>query len=262
MTYEERTYRDSNKNEGMLRFTLIIEESDLLIVMDPVVEEDIVYTYAEKVLTNIREDIKSMIQEYPQFYKSHSPLEIGDDKLDRIFKQTHIHYPDMIKRMLEASTQVNVGPMACVAGITSEYLVKAIQEEFNVVNILAENGGDIYIDGSSDKTISIYAGQSPLSNQLALKINKEDLPTSICTSSGTVGHSFSYGKADAVVVVSKDSALADASATALANFIQKKEDIKEVINQASSIQNLNSIVIIKDDQIGYTPNTNLIKSPK
>lgn len=259
MVYEERTYRDSNQNEGMLKFTLIIEESDLLIVMDPVVDEKTAYDFAYKILFEIREDLKSFIQTYPTFYTSHSPLNLNEDRLIRIFNQTSIKNQDVIRRMLDASHKVNVGPMACVAGITSEFLVKAIQKEFKVKNILAENGGDIYMDGDCDKTISIYAGNSPLSNQLALLIKKENLPTSICTSSGTVGHSFSYGKADAVVVVSKNSALADASATAIANLIQTKEDIEDVLKQSSSIENIESIVIIKDDQIGFTDNSDLVR---
>ena len=39
----------------------------------------------------------------------------------------------------------------------------------------------------------------------------------ICTSSGTVGHSLSFGKADAVVVTAGSATLADAAATAICN---------------------------------------------
>ncbi len=255
MPFEERVYRSQNKNDGLLKFTVIIEESDCEIVMDPVVDLEIAFSYSEKILFDIREDLKTVIHHFPDFLNSHQPITISDNDLDLL----QLKDQNMIKRMLEASTIALVGPMACVAGMTSELLVKSIQKQFQVKNIFCENGGDIYIDGNSDKTISIYAGQSPLSNQLALKIKKEDLPLCVCTSSGTVGHSFSYGKADACVCVSKNSALADACATALANKIQTADDIEACLNDGLGIPGLDSIVIIKDDKIGYTEKTILVK---
>ena len=47
----------------------------------------------------------------------------------------------------------------------------------------------------------------------------------LCTSSATVGHSFSMGKADAAVVISKTCAVADAFAAAFYMWIKKTEDI-------------------------------------
>lgn len=253
MPFEERVYRTQNKNDGQLKFTVIIEESDCEIVMDPLIDLETAFSFAEKALFDIREDIKTIIKLNPEFYTSHKPITIDDTDLNKLKD------PNLIKRMINASTIALVGPMACVAGITSEYLVKALQKQFHPKNIICENGGDIYMDGNSDKTISIYAGSSVLSNKLALKIKKEDLPLSICTSSGTVGHSFSYGCADAVVVVCKDSALADACATYLANQIQSVDDIQATLDCGLNIKGIESIIIIKDDKIGFTKNTELVR---
>ena len=48
------------------------------------------------------------------------------------------------------------------------------------------------------------------------------MPMGICTSSGTVGHSLSFGKADAVCVKAKSVSLADAAATAIGNMVKSQ----------------------------------------
>ena len=49
------------------------------------------------------------------------------------------------------------------------------------------------------------------------KIKHEKTPLGICTSSGTVGHSISFGRADAVTVFASEASVADAHATSIAN---------------------------------------------
>ena len=65
-----------------------------------------------------------------------------------------------------------------------------------------------------------------------------------------MGHSFSYGQADAVVVLSPSSPLADAAATAIGNMIKQPEDIPNAIERARDIGELTGLVVIKDDKIG------------
>ncbi len=72
----------------------------------------------------------------------------------------------------------------------------------------------------------------------------------VCTSSGTVGHSISFGKADACVVISESTPLADAVATRIGNIIQTHEDIPEGLSRAQEIDGVLGVVIIKDDKIG------------
>jgi len=68
-------------------------------------------------------------------------------------------------------------------------------------------------------SIAIFAGQSPLSYKVGLHLPAALMPVGVCTSSGTVGHSLSLGKADAAVVVAKSTPLADAVATRLGNEV-------------------------------------------
>ena len=78
----------------------------------------------------------------------------------------------------------------------------------------------------STRKVGIYAGNSPLSEKLALEISPEMSPLGICTSSGTVGHSLSFGKADAALIISKDTFLADAVATATGNMVKTPRILK------------------------------------
>ena len=89
-----------------------------------------------------------------------------------------------------------VGPMAAVAGAIAEF----VGEELLAYSpeVIIENGGDIYIKSLKKRVVGIYAGNSPLTGKIGLEIEGKETPIGICTSSGTVGHSLSFGRADAV----------------------------------------------------------------
>jgi ApbE superfamily uncharacterized protein (UPF0280 family) len=113
-----------------------------------------------------------------------------------------------------------------------------------------ENGGDIYLKISKKRLVGVYAGQSALSKRIALEIMPGETPLGICTSSGTVGHSLSLGSADAVVVLSPSTALADAAATALCNMVKSADDIPQTIERAQSIAGLRGLVVIMGGKMG------------
>jgi len=72
----------------------------------------------------------------------------------------------------------------------------------------------------------------------------------VCTSSGTVGHSLSFGKADAVCVVSRSCALADAAATAIGNRVRSKPDIVGGIEFGQGIRGVQGLIIVVEDRLG------------
>jgi ApbE superfamily uncharacterized protein (UPF0280 family) len=150
--------------------------------------------------------------------------------------------------MADSAAEAGVGPMAAVAGAIAEFVGNGLLE-FSP-EIIVENGGDVFLKSLKNRIVSIYAGESPLSEKIGLEIQPEETPLGICTSSGTVGHSLSYGQADAVVAVSKSTPLADAAATAIANLISKPDDIPKGIEFAESIRGLKGTVIIKGDRMG------------
>jgi hypothetical protein len=65
-----------------------------------------------------------------------------------------------------------------------------------------------------------------------------------------MGHSLSLGSADAVIVLSPSTSLADAAATALGNVVKTADDIPQAIEKAQSIEGLRGVVIIVDDKMG------------
>ena len=64
-----------------------------------------------------------------------------------------------------------------------------------------------------------------------------------------MGHSLSFGSADAVIVLSPSTALADAAATAIGNLIGEASDIPKGIEFAQGIEGLKGVLIIKDEKL-------------
>jgi len=231
-TYNQHTYRNKIFQNDLHSFDLTIDQTDLRVSLDDDYENKVfksVYKY--------RRYIENYIFEHPDFLSSLKPLDF--DELA----------PPIIKDMLYSSTIVGVGPMAAVAGAIAQYVgIDCLDWSKNAI---VENGGDIYINLlDNHAVIGIYAGKSPLSYRVRLKVNAYDTPLGICTSSGRIGHSLSFGKADAVCVVSKSAVLSDAAATYLCNLFQNNDDIERLLDIGLNIEGITGLVIINDDRLG------------
>ncbi len=95
---------------------------------------------------------------------------------------------------------------------------------------------------------------------MALRIDPRETPLGICTSAGTVGHSKSFGRCDAAILLSASASLADAAATAVGNLIQSAADIEKGIDFARSVDGIRGVVIIKDDRIGVWGEVRLVET--
>jgi len=188
--------------------------------------------------------IEEYIRIHPEFRTSLVPVS-GDNLA-----------PDIIKDMLEASSRAVVGPMASVAGAIAEHVGKDLLLEKNN-NVMVENGGDIYLNVKNNVSIGIFAADSPMTGRIALSIDAKETPLGICTSSGTVGHSLSFGIADAVCIKSKSTALADAAATSVGNLIRKKSDVRKGLERAMSIPGVLGVLIITGDTLAVQGNMEL-----
>ena len=147
--------------------------------------------------------------------------------------------------------------MAAVAGALAECVGKDLMEHSQ--EVIVENGGDVFIGSNSPINVGIYAGTSPLSNKIGVRIHCPGAPVAVCTSSGTVGHSLSFGKADAVVVIAASTPLADAAATSIGNTISKKSDMAFGIEIGKKIEGVLGIVAIVDDKLGLWGDVDLVK---
>ena len=116
-----------------------------------------------------------------------------------------------------------------------------------------------YIINSKNKLIiSVYAGESPLSYNVNFIVKPEETPLGICTSSATVGPSLSFGKADAVCVISKSATLADAAASAIGNKVKSKRDIKPALDFGIKIKGVTGIIIILESEMGVIGKVELV----
>jgi len=237
---EKRTYRNLVKTDDLVKFEVMIKETDLLVRA----ERDLSREARESVL-KYRHQLETYIAMKPEFQKSLIPL--VDDP----------YAPAIAREMIRTSQLAGVGPMAAVAGAMAEWVSKDLLKLSK--EVIVENGGDIYLATSKERTIGIYAGNSPLSFKLGMAISPEETPLGICTSSGTVGPSLSFGKTDAVCILSKSSALADAAATAVGNVVKEKEDIELGLERGREIAGVLGTLIIMGDKMGVWGNMRLTR---
>ena len=222
----------------MFEFRVQDGETDLQILSNA----DIASKAAE-VVREARNDLTSYIARFPEFETSFSPLEPSDDA------------SELVRDMCTAGKACDVGPMAAVAGAIAERVARACNREAS--EIIVENGGDIYICGHVNRVVALWAGQQGLSC-VGIEIDASEMPIAVATSSGRVGHSFSFGQADAVCVLSHNGALADAVATACGNKVRTSEDIAGVLEYADSIPGITGIVVTIDGALGASGKVRLV----
>jgi uncharacterized protein len=239
-TYQPRTYRGHVIADNLACFQVIVEETDVLILSDSDFSKQ-----ARCIIKELRLILKNYINKNPKFARSLTP--VSDDR----------KCPDIIRDMIHASRKCMVGPMASVAGAMSEAVGKELLKYSS--QVIVENGGDIFMSSNQKRIVGVYTGEdSKFNNKLAIQINPKDMPCGICTSSATIGHSLSFGNADAAVVISDSCSLADACATCLCNMVKTKDDIAKAINFGKSIKGINGILVVMKDRLGAWGNISLV----
>jgi ApbE superfamily uncharacterized protein (UPF0280 family) len=199
---------------------------------------------ALKSLIKHRISLETYIKSNPEFQTSLLPL--PENQLA----------PPIIRTMLAKAKICGVGPMASVAGAISEFVGNDLLNYTK--NIIIENGGDIFLKSENNLTVSVYAGDSPLSYKVNFIVKPEKTPLGICTSSATVGPSLSFGVADAVCVISRSPTLADSAASAIGNNVKRKNDIKKALDYGMKIPGINGIIIICGNEMGAIGQVKLV----
>lgn len=237
---QPRTYRSLVSKRGLVSFRVAVRETDLLVRADRPLESE-----TRDLVLKQRTPLERYLEEHPEFV--HTMVPWPQDQLA----------PPIVKSMIAAGQKAAVGPMASVAGAIAEYVGRDLLELSK--NVIVENGGDIFIRTDFPLRVGIFAGKSPLSGKLAIQIDSPGHPVAVCTSSGTLGHSLSLGRADAAVVISESAALADAAATAIGNKVSSKGDIEPAIGLGKEIEGVLGIVVILDEEIGFWGNVNIVR---
>lgn len=217
--------------DNLTSFKVSVKESNLKIQAYESLRRE-----AFRFLVKHRAHLERYIQSHPLFASSLVPLPFEDDM------------PCIVREMTKAASKAHIGPMAAVAGAIAEMVGKELLSYSS--EVIVDNGGDIFLHTQRLRKVGIYAGNSPMSGQLSIEVSPDDMPLSICTSSGTVGPSLSLGRSDAAVVLSSSCPLSDAAATFIANKVKGEEDIKEAIEEGQKIPGVRGIVVIVRDKIG------------
>lgn len=208
----DRIYRDLvQPHSGEVRFQVAMEQTDLLVVAECDLQEDIA-AFVRKV----RGDLKNWIMFHPEFAESLVPISVSEDA------------PDIIRDMAQASAVCGVGPMAAVAGA----IAQAVGDAFvgRSPNLLVENGGDTYMHSTRERVVALLS-EPESGASIGLRLEAGGFPTAICASSGTIGHSLSLGSG-IVAVRARDARFADAAATALCNELRSEDDMDRVLKRA------------------------------
>jgi ApbE superfamily uncharacterized protein (UPF0280 family) len=235
----ERDYRNIVAPD-LLKFRICVGESDLLVLA----ARDI-RTGLFKQLKYYRRQLKQYIALHPDFATALSPLPPDPEA------------PELVQWMITVAREAGVGPMAAVAGTIAGMLARTIDPAVSP-DLIIENGGDIYLRSLKERIIAIYAGNSPFSRKIGLRLSAQPEGIAVCTSAGTVGPSLSFGKADAVVIIAFDAGLADATATAIANRVQTAADLETALAFARKITGISGILIVKDEKIAAWGSVELV----
>ncbi len=230
MAGEERTYRRWIESD-LRTFAVRIAESDLLISAERPLRE-----IAERALRLARADLQAYLLRDPEFEGTLRPREALEGA------------PHIVLEMVEAARACGVGPMAAVAGAVAQAVGEALLAESK--QVIVENGGDIFLHTARPRVAAIYAGASPLSGKLGIRVSRVGRPLGLCTSSGTVGPSLSFGRADAAIVLAEGAALADAAATALGNRIKSGVDVGPALEFVSGVPGVIGCAGIIGEELG------------
>jgi ApbE superfamily uncharacterized protein (UPF0280 family) len=230
-SYQPRSYRHWIEGKDLVSFSVTEKETDLYIRAKSNLQRK-----ALRLVLKYRQQLERYVEKNPAFQTSLEPVKVPQSA------------PVIVRDMAEAGMKAGVGPMAAVAGAIAEGVGKGLLE-FSP-EIIVENGGDIFLRILKKRVVGIYAGGSSLTGKIGLEISPQDTPLGVCTSSGTVGHSLSYGKADAVVVAAASAALADAAATSICNRVRQPKNIDKALEFARGIGGLKGVVIIIGNDIG------------
>lgn len=227
----ERNYRSFSVND-LLKYRIIVGESDLWVLSGQNLKAEL-----ERFLKFYRRQLKEYIDSHPGFLQALTP-----------WPEDH-QAPEIVQSMIWASKLAGVGPMAAVAGTIAAVIGRKFDPEA-VPELIIENGGDIYLRSRKERVVSLFVGaESPFSGKIGVLIPPYPDGIGICTSSGKLGPSLSFGSADAVMIIASEPSLADAAATAGANRVKDSSDLPATISFLQNIPGIKGILIVKDQKI-------------
>ncbi len=239
IVFEPRAYRDFDAPDGFTTFRVAVLTSDLYVKALSHLEQE-----TEQLIRECRYQIEEAIGRRPEFLTSLEPLDEDPADSPAVF------------RMIRAAKKAGVGPMAAVAGEVAHYVGKGLLEKS--AEVIIENGGDLFIHVNGPVVVGLFAGDSPFSERIGVKIGPTPVSVGVCTSSATIGPSLSLGGADCATIVSRNTTLADAVATAMGNMVHKPGDLKHAVEWAVHIPGVDGALAVFEDKIAALGDIELV----
>ena len=234
-----RSYRESVFAADLTAFQVVCEQTDLMVHADRRLE-----SVTRELVLACRGHIAGYIRNNPEFATTLTPW------------PSPIVAPEIVATMIRAGRLAGVGPMAAVAGAVADFVGRGLLAYSR--QVVVENGGDLFLNTDGPVVAGLYAGDSPLSMKVGIRLANTRGGLGLSTSSGTVGHSLSAGRADAACVLAPSCTLADAAATAIGNRIITSTDIEPAISFGRSIPGVLGIVVVLEGEIGAWGQVELI----
>jgi ApbE superfamily uncharacterized protein (UPF0280 family) len=236
---EPRTYRSLVRTR-LTAYTVTVKETDLHVQT----EGDLSAAARELVLEE-RGYLEAYIREQPGFVPALTPWSVRGPA------------PEIVREMAEAGAAAGVGPMAAVAGAIAGRVGRGLLGRSH--EVIVENGGDVFLRTAGPATVAVFAGRSALSLRVGVRVDGGGEPIAVCTSSGSVGHSLSFGRADAACVVARSCALADAAATALGNRIRTADDLTAAIAFGRTIPGVLGLLAVIGERMAAWGELEIVK---
>ncbi|MEM4462499.1 MAG: UPF0280 family protein [Candidatus Bathyarchaeia archaeon] len=158
--------------------------------------------------------------------------------------------PEVVKRMVSASSIAGVGPLASVAGALADLICESMLE-LDVGVAVAENGGEASIVSTIPIVLEAYIGSDEL-DYIYFEIDPCDTPLGVASSSARHGGGISFGIADLATVFAENAALADAAATRLCNLVDSvsRDSIEYALRETYSIPGVKGCFIVVGGYVG------------
>lgn len=232
--FVNRKYRRYQRGQDLVHFQVKVKQTDLFIGVTKERYNQQLAAEIEQRVYRVRAGLETYIASHPEFLTSLEPVTLKPGA------------PEIARRMARAAVLAGVGPMAAVAGAFAEEVGEVLTD---CPDVIVENGGDLYIRTTRERLVMVAAGLSPFSHRIAVRITPRESPLGVCTSSGTVGPSLSFGQVDAAMVKATSASLADAVATGAGNRVSTGDQLGAAIEYVQSIAGVTGILVIKDDRM-------------
>ena len=134
MEYIQRTYRNHFRQDRWEHFVVKYKETDLWIGVDRKSFHKEMPSFTDRLIRRIRLEMEAYLEKDPDYARSLMPYKASPEA------------PLIFRAMSAVADKSGIGPMSAVAGAVARKVGETLKAEFEVQEVIVENGGDIYAD--------------------------------------------------------------------------------------------------------------------